>query len=228
MTSERPATPAAPAAGEAHAGEGPAGKVPGGEVPAGEVPGGEVPGGKVPGGKLPRVDYGKYLRGGAAGRRALVDGLGDALREVGCARLQGHGSAAGALAASELGHGLLGALEGYFGLPPGALRDLAPGGAVRAGAGHEGVALLLLVPEVPAGLAVRLPGGPWVEATANPGELLAVSGEGLRRLTGGVLPAAEAHLPAGTLAWRLDAAAGAELGVRPEFARSRPAEPQRK
>ena len=169
-------------------------------------------------GKVPRVDYDKYLRGGAAGRRALVDGLGDALREVGCGRLQGHGRVGDAAAATELGRGLLAALESYFGLSGGALVDLAGGGATTAEEGREGAALLLLVPEVPRGVEVRAGDGDWMAAAANPGELLVVAGAALAILTGGVLPAAEARLPEGTSAWWLRAPVDADLAVRPEFA----------
>lgn len=176
------------------------------------------------GGKVPRVDYHKYLHGGAAGRRELVHGFGDALREHGCARLQGHGEVGDAATAAAVGGELLAALEDYFGLPAAALQELAEGGAERVDLGVEsGIGeraervLLVLVPEVAQGAAIRLGGAEWSRVSANRGELLAVPGAGLSRLTAGVVPAAEARLPAGCVAWCICAPAGAALAPRPEF-----------
>ena len=190
--------------------------------------------GAVQGGvKVPRFDYHKYLHGGAAGRRELVHGFGDALRDHGCARLQGHGEVNDAVAAAAIGADLLAALEGYFGLPAAALQGLAEGGAelvVGAGeteAGERGAgestpasrALLVLVPEVRPGVQVRRAGGEWARVAANRGELLALPGEGLARVTAGIAAAAGLRLPEGTAAWRVCAPAGAELSPRPEFGR---------
>ena len=175
------------------------------------------------GGKVPRVDYHKYLHGGAAGRRELVHGFGDALREHGCARLQGHGEVPDAAAAAAVGAELLAALEEYFGLPAAALQGLVEAGAERSASGEAGEpargrSLLVLVPEVPPGVRVRPAGGEWSAVSANPGELLAVPGAALARLTGGVVPAVALALPDGTVAWRICSPAGAELSPRAEFA----------
>jgi hypothetical protein len=171
--------------------------------------------------KIPRVDYDKYLRGGAAGRRALVDGFGDALREHGCARLQGHGVQPGEeTALAEVARGLLAALESYFGLPEGALG--APAATAlrpRVASGAPADAVLLTVAFfVPGALQLRRAGGEWQPATGNPGELLVVPGPALARLTSSVVAASELRgAPLGA-AWNLSASAVA-LEVRPEFAR---------
>lgn len=182
--------------------------------------------------KVPRFDYARYLHGGAAGRRELVHGFGDALREHGCARLQGHGEVGEAAAASAVGAELLAALEDYFGLPPAALQGLMEGGAERVEAGgpkgsaatatvaaeeQAGRSLLLLVPEVPAGTELRRGVTDWTPVSASRGEMLVVPGPGLARLTAGVVPFVEARLPTGTAAWCVCAPAGAELSPRPEF-----------
>jgi hypothetical protein len=180
------------------------------------------------GAKVPRFDYAKYLHGGAAGRRELVHGFGDALREHGGARLQGQGEVRDAAAASAVGAELLAALEDYFGLPAAALQGLMEGGAERVAGGEDAGAaataaerdsrsLLLLVPEVPAGTRLRHGEAEWSPVSANPGEMLVVPGGGLARLTAGVVPAAAARLPAGTAAWCVCAPAGVELSARPEF-----------
>ena len=172
--------------------------------------------------KVPRFDYAKYLHGGAAGRRELVHGFGDALREHGCARLQGQGDIAGAAAAASLGGELLAALEEYFGLPAAALQGLVEAGAEPVG-GDDAAdvgerTLLVLVPRVPAGARVRMGSGDWSAVSANPAELLAVPGPALARLTAGIVPAAGVGLPEGAMAWRVCAPAGVALSPRPEFA----------
>ena len=43
--------------------------------------------------KLPRVDLRKFLAGGVAGRREAVALVGDALREEGAVRVEGHAAA---------------------------------------------------------------------------------------------------------------------------------------
>jgi isopenicillin N synthase-like dioxygenase len=170
--------------------------------------------------KVPRLDYEKYLRGGAAGRRELVDGFGDALREMGCARVQGHGAVGDdAAALTGVAHGLLAAVEAYFGLAAGALAGRAAPALAAGGARHHrpvDAALLTLIPALPSGLQVRA-GGDWQPVAANPGELLVVPGPALAALTGGIVSAAELRGLGEAPAWCLSATAAVTEPL-PEFA----------
>ena len=165
--------------------------------------------------KVPRIDWAKYRGGRAAGRREAVTVLGDSLRELGCVRVQGHAGPApagegdeAAIAApatlDEVARGILEALADYFGLPADAL-------LAHAGDGLEPVAgadagdvlelapapgLLLLLPHVPSGLALRAAGGGWQAVAAHPGELLVVAGRALTALTSSRVPETAVRLPA--------------------------------
>ena len=135
---------------------------------------------------------------------------------------------------AEVAHGLLDGLADYFGLPAGALAHLGDSSlrpvidevatSGEPAAGRELVpvpGLLLLLPDVPAGLAVRRADGDWFEAAAHPGELLVVAGEAVARLTGGRVPAAGVRWPpSGVAGWLLPAASEAELAPLPPFAES--------
>jgi isopenicillin N synthase-like dioxygenase len=169
--------------------------------------------------KVPRVDYEKYLRGGAAGRRTLVDGLGDALREQGCARVQGHGLAAGDPGGglAEVGRELLAAIEAYFGLPTGSLLEVAAAELRPHQESPAAAVLLTLVPEVASGLQVRRGGGQWQPVAANPGELLVVPGAALASLTGGIVPVVELRAPSPVTGLWCLASRRATPPPRPEF-----------
>jgi hypothetical protein len=187
--------------------------------------------------KVPRIDYGKYRGGRAAGRREAVTVLGDSLRELACVRLQGHveaGGAAGDEGLRGVARGVLEAVAEYFGLPAGALlaaaaRELAPVidevptiGDAAAGRELRPVpGLLLLMPEVPAGLQAAVGAGEWWGVAAHPGELVAFAGERLAALTAGRVPAAAVRWPpSGVAGWLLPAAEPSPAAPLPEFASS--------
>ena len=129
---------------------------------------------------------------------------GDALREIGALRLLGHGVPSepeGAIAESGRGGALrrtgaeiLRLLADYFGLPEKSFsRRMGEDGWVRAPANgrREDSArpLLFLVPSPESsGLEVEGPEGVRDLARARSGELVAVPGPALERLTGGVMP----------------------------------------
>ncbi|HEV8631085.1 MAG TPA: hypothetical protein VGV61_12270 [Thermoanaerobaculia bacterium] len=145
--------------------------------------------------KLPRVDLRKYLAGGVAGRREVVALIGDALRESGGVRIEGHDVAVDDHAAvAVVADHLLEALAEYFGLEAGTF--LGAAGATASTAGAVAIAdvlrgaLLVVLPAVPAGAEVRSLEGAWTPVAARPGELLAVPGGALCLLTGNVVPAA--------------------------------------
>ncbi|HXT21046.1 MAG TPA: hypothetical protein VN811_16165 [Thermoanaerobaculia bacterium] len=166
--------------------------------------------------KLPRVDLRKFLSGGVAGRREAVTLVGDALREEGVVRVEGHG-ASGPDALAEVGVHLLAALADYFGLAPNAF---AVGVASPAeGWSPEPEVLLVVLAGVPAGTELRPAGADeWRPITAHPGELAAVPGAALAALTGGVVPAAMVRWPDdATQAVALSAPPGATLSALPEF-----------
>jgi len=149
--------------------------------------------------KLPRIDLRKLTAAGVAARREAVAVLGDALREQGGVRVEGHGAEAGeaAVLAIVADH-LLEALAEYFGLDARAFVDAV--GALAGSAGMVGLAaqvpraLLVLVPDAPPPLEVRGgEGGAWAAAGARAGELVVLSGGALHALTGGVVPAAMAR-----------------------------------
>jgi len=166
--------------------------------------------------KLPRVDLRKFLAGGVAGRREAVALVGDALREEGAVRVEGHG-AADADGLVEVGIHLLAALADYFGLAPNAF---AVGVASPAeGWSPEPDVLLVVLAGVPPGTELRAGGAEaWRPIAAHPGELAAVPGAALAALTGGVVPAAMVRWPDGaTNAVALSAPPGATLSALPEF-----------
>ena len=166
--------------------------------------------------KLPRVDLRKFLAGGVAGRREAVALVGDALREDGAVRVEGHG-AADADGLAEVGVHLLAALADYFGLAPNAF---AVGVASPAeGWSPEPEVLLVILAGVPDGTELRSAGAAeWRSITAHPGELAAVPGAALAVLTGGVVSAAMVRWPEGaTHAVALSAPPGATLSALPEF-----------
>jgi len=165
--------------------------------------------------KLPRVDLRKFLAGGVAGRREAVTLVGDALREEGAVRVEGHG-AADADGLVEVGIHLLAALADYFGLAPNAF---AVGVASPAeGWSPEPDVLLVVLAGVPPGTELRATGADWRPITAHPGEIAAVPGAALATLTGGVVPAAMVRWPDGaTQAVALAAPPGATLSALPEF-----------
>jgi hypothetical protein len=146
---------------------------------------------------VPRVDLRKFLAGGVAGRREAVALVGDALREEGAVRVEGHEGEGEAALATVASH-LLAALEDYFGLATGAFQA---GGAraiepPRSGAGDG--TLIVVLGGVPPGTEIEVPGNPPRPVAAHPGELLAAPGPALSRLTGGVVSAASVRWPAGT------------------------------
>jgi hypothetical protein len=164
--------------------------------------------------KVPRIDFGKYRGGRAAGRREAVAILGDSLREFGCVRVQGHlpeggsGAPADAAALRPIADGVLEALADYFGLSLDAFgltagEAMVPArGEPASGSGDPDLSelapvpgLLVLVPEVAPGVAVRGPDGSWLPVSAHPGELLAVSGAAVASLTAGRIPAAGLRWP---------------------------------
>ena len=166
--------------------------------------------------KLPRVDLRKFLTGGVAGRREAVALVGDALREEGAVRVEGHG-AADADGLAEVGVHLLAALADYFGLAPNAF---AVGVASPAeGWSPEPDVLLVVLAGVPDGTELRAAGaGEWRPITAHPGELAAVPGAALAVLTGGVVSGAMVRWPDGaTRAVALSAPPGSTLAALPEF-----------
>jgi isopenicillin N synthase-like dioxygenase len=149
--------------------------------------------------KLPRVDLRKLLGGEVAGRREAVTLIGDALREQGAVRIEGHrapdpggGDERDALAA--VGEQLLVALADYFGLRADAFGSGRTAMADAAGATGR-PALLVVLAGVPAGTELRAGSEPWRVASAHPGELLAVPGPALALLTGGVVAAAAVRWP---------------------------------
>jgi len=166
--------------------------------------------------KLPRVDLRKFLAGGVAGRREAVALVGDALRDEGAVRVEGHG-ATDADGLVEVGVHLLAALADYFGLAPNAF---GVGVASPAeGWSPEPDVLLVVLGGVPPGTELRPAGADeWRPITAHPGEIAAVPGAALAALTGGVVPAAMVRWPeGGTHAVALAAAPGATLSALPEF-----------
>jgi hypothetical protein len=166
--------------------------------------------------KLPRVDLRKFLSGGVAGRREAVALVGDALREEGVVRVEGHG-AADADGLAEVGVHLLAALADYFGLAPNAF---AVGVASPAeGWSPEPDVLLVVLAGVPEGTELRAAGADeWRPITAHPGEIAAVPCAALATMTGGVVPAAMVRWPEGaTHAVALSAPPGATLSALPEF-----------
>ena len=166
--------------------------------------------------KLPRVDLRKFLAGGVAGRREAVTLVGDAWREEGIVRVEGHG-AVDADGLAEVGVHLLAALADYFGLAPNAF---AVGIASPAdGWSPETDVLLVVLASVPPGTELRAAGAAeWRPIAAHPGELAAVPGAGLASLTGGVVPAAMVRWPDGaTQAVALSAPPGATLSALAEF-----------
>jgi isopenicillin N synthase-like dioxygenase len=166
--------------------------------------------------KLPRVDLRKFLSGGVAGRREAVSLVGDALREEGVVRVEGHG-AADADGLAEVGVHLLAALADYFGLAPNAF---AVGVASPAeGWSAEPDVLLVVLAGVPPGTELRPAGADeWRTITAHPGELAAVPCAALATMTGGVVPAAMVRWAEGaTHAVALSAPPGATLTALPEF-----------
>ena len=184
--------------------------------------------------KVPRIDWAKYRGGRAAGRREAVDVLGDSLRELGCVRVQGHATAEpggrGEPVLLAVALGVLEALADYFGLPASSLQSVAATelsalagqdatlASPSLGPGGEVPGLLLLLPEVPAGLAVRAPGGAWWEASVHPGELLVVAGSAVSRVTAGRVAAPGLGWPAGgARGWLLGVASGREVEPLPAF-----------
>ncbi|HEV8237751.1 MAG TPA: hypothetical protein VGS57_00110 [Thermoanaerobaculia bacterium] len=166
--------------------------------------------------KLPRVDLRKFLAGGVAGRREAVTLVGDALREEGAVRVEGHG-ATDADGLVEVGIHLLAALADYFGLAPNAF---AVGVASPAeGWSPEPDVMLVVLAGVPEGTELRADGATeWRPITAHPGEIAAVPGAALAALTGGVVAAAMVRWPEGaTQAVALSAPPGAQLSALPEF-----------
>jgi len=166
--------------------------------------------------KLPRVDLRKFLDGGVAGRREAVALVGDALREEGAVRVEGHG-ATDTDGLVEVGIHMLAALADYFGLAPNAF---AVGVASPAeGWSPEPEVLLVVLAGVPDGTELRAASAAnWRPITAHPGEIAAVPGAGLASLTGGVVPAAMVRWPEGaTQAVALSAPPGATLSALPEF-----------
>jgi hypothetical protein len=166
--------------------------------------------------KLPRVDLRKFLAGGVAGRREAVTLVGDALREEGAVRVEGHG-AVDTDGLVEVGIHMLAALADYFGLAPNAF---AVGVASPAeGWPHEQDVLLVVLAGVPEGTELRTAGAAdWRPITAHPGEIAAVPGAALASLTGGVVPAAMVRWPDdATQAVALSAPPGATLSALPEF-----------
>ena len=166
--------------------------------------------------KLPRVDLRKFLDGGVAGRREAVALVGDALREEGAVRVEGHG-ATDADGLTEVGIHLLSALADYFGLAPNAF---ALGVASPAeGWSPEPDVMLVILAGVPDGTELRAAGADdWRPITAHPGEIAAVPGAALASLTGGVVPAAMVRWPEdGTHAVALSTAPGVTLSALPEF-----------
>jgi len=166
--------------------------------------------------KLPRMDLRKFLAGGVAGRREAVALVGDALREEGAVRVEGHG-ADDTDGLVEVGIHLLAALADYFGLAPNAF---AVGVASPAeGWSPEPEVMLVVLAGVPEGTELRAAGADdWRPITAHPGEIAAVPGAALASLTGGVVPAAMVRWPdAATQAVALSAAPGATLSPLPEF-----------
>jgi hypothetical protein len=143
--------------------------------------------------KVPRVSLEKYLRGGAAGRRAAVATFGDSLRELGVVRVEGWGSGSGQEEAEELRELvrlLLAALEEYFGLADGAMaghlgEPMAP---PEEGAGAGAHLMAVWQGSQARMLEAVLPGDVGLPVGARDGELVVFAGPALATLTNGLVP----------------------------------------
>lgn len=158
--------------------------------------------------KIPRIDLEDYRSGDASARRGAVADGGDALRVIGALRLLGHGVSAGpdesrgaSVAASSRQDALrdvaavvLRLLADYFGLPEdGFSRRMGEHGwsrvSPRDGLEEPVPPLLVLVPG-PESSPLEVEGreGPRALSGAREGELVAIPGSSLSRLTDGVMP----------------------------------------
>jgi hypothetical protein len=155
---------------------------------------------------MSRLDLRKLVDGGVAGRRESIAIVGDALREEGGVRVEGYAGADGAVdgdrvaTMSAVAGRLLEAMAEYFGLS-----DASFAAATGAAVAVDGEAatravlarsLLVVVPEVPAGIEVRRAVEGWALVAAKTGEILVLPGDGLATLTCGVVPPTDARWPA--------------------------------
>jgi isopenicillin N synthase-like dioxygenase len=184
---------------------------------------------------MSRLDMRKLVDGGVAGRRESVAVVGDALREEGGVRVEGYADVDGvvgdrAAMMSAVAQRLLEAMAEYFGLAEASF-EATPGIAVAVDgeAATRAVlarSLLVVVPEVPAGVEVRRAVEGWVPVAARPGEILVLPGDALATFTREVVPPTDARWPAKAAVEVVEvrALAGAPREALSEFAEA----PQRK
>lgn len=167
--------------------------------------------------KLPRLDLRKFLGGGVAGRREAVTLVGDALREEGAVRVEGHESADQAGLAAVGGH-LLAALADYFGLAEDAFGAGVASPVEPPFSEASTEALLVVLGGVPAGTELRVASETWRPVSAHTGELLAAPGVALAALTHGVVRAAGLRWPGdATVAVALAVPSGEAVAALPQF-----------